>query len=143
VPRLVAWGLQTIVGFRPLWYPPSVRFRAGTVEASVANILQVKMPDGRTIWARVEAGPADVAAKDVIKKLDIDDLKSTFGSVSEAVQEAARGLCPDTISVEFGVELGVKAGKLVSILAEASGKASLKVSMSWSAEPGSTPNSGG
>jgi hypothetical protein len=112
------------------------------MEASVANAVKVEMPDGGVIWARVEAGPSDVAAKDVIKKLDIDDLKATFGSVSEAVHEAARDLRPDTISVEFGVELGVKAGKLVSILAEASGKASLKVSMSWSAGSGSPADAG-
>ncbi|PRX15917.1 CU044_2847 family protein [Actinoplanes italicus] len=99
----------------------------------MASAVKVEMPNGQVIWARVETGASDVAMTDAVKRLDVDELKSSIHAVSAAVRTAAEDLTPDTVTVEFGLELALKAGKLVSVLAEASGKASLRVSMSWSA----------
>ncbi|MDT0529182.1 CU044_2847 family protein [Micromonospora sp. DSM 115977] len=99
----------------------------------MTSVVKVEMPDGQVIWARVGTGAGDVAASDVVKKLDVEELKSSVRAVSSAVRAATTELLPDTVTVEFGFELAVKAGKLVSVLTEVGGKATLSVSMSWSA----------
>jgi Trypsin-co-occurring domain 1 len=96
------------------------------------KLVQVELPGGEVIWAKVASdGPADVSSLVGIHRLDMDQLRATVGGVSHAVRSALGRLEPDEINIEFGLELALKSGKLTSVLAEASGKASVKVSVGW------------
>jgi hypothetical protein len=116
----------------------------------MSRSVQVQLPTGDIVWARVETeGPSDVAAGGLLK-LDPDDLRKTLRGVSESVRGALVDLTPDQLQIEFGLQLTAKSGKITSMLAEAGATASIKVSMTWvkdtaaatevAAEPGDTKN---
>jgi hypothetical protein len=93
--------------------------------------LQVELPDGQVIWARVAVdGPQNVKS-DTLRRLDIDDLSRTVHGVSSALQQAVGDLAPDKVEVEFGLELALKSGAVISMLAEAGATASVKVTLAW------------
>lgn len=93
--------------------------------------LQVELPTGEKIWARVTAeGPANVSSG-VLQRLDIEDLRRTVRGVSSSLRQALDDLTPDQLQVEFGLELSLKAGKLTSMLAEAGATATVKVTLGW------------
>lgn len=101
--------------------------------------LQVSLPNGDQIWARVAVeGPSDVSSSP-LKRLQLDDLGQTIQSVADTVREAAKDLVPDELEVEFGLELTLKAGKLTSMLAEASGSASMRVKLIWKGPTADSP----
>jgi Trypsin-co-occurring domain 1 len=101
----------------------------------MAGLVQVELPSGQVIWARVSSdGPADAAGGRVLHRLDMDELRATVAGVSETVRSALGQLRPDELNIEFGLELAMKTGKLISVLAEASGTASVKVTLGW--QPG-------
>lgn len=98
----------------------------------MSKSIQVQMPSGEIIWARVDGdSPQNVSNSQMIKKLDLDELKDAIHGVSESMRLALDDLRPDEVAIEFGVELAVKSGKLTSVLAEASGKASIKIMLAW------------
>jgi hypothetical protein len=100
--------------------------------------VQIKLPTGEVIWARVAVdGPRNVASSG-LKHLNVDDLCQTVHGVSETLKKAVGSLAPDEIEIEFGLELALKSGMIVSMLAEAGATASIKVTLNWKPEP-STP----
>ena len=97
----------------------------------MSRSVQVQLPSGDVVWAKVETeGPSDVAAGGLLK-LDPEELRKTLRGVSESVREALVDLTPDQLQIEFGIQLTAKSGKITSMLAEAGATASIKVSMSW------------
>jgi Trypsin-co-occurring domain 1 len=93
--------------------------------------LQVELPTGEVIWARVAVdGPQNVASGG-LRRLDIDGLSRTVRGMSSSLRAAVDDLAPDEVQVEFGLELALKSGQLISMLAEAGGTASIKVTLAW------------
>jgi len=93
--------------------------------------LQVELPTGETIWAKVAVeGPTNVSSG-VLQLLDIEDLRRTVRGVSLSLRQALDDLAPEKLEVEFGLELSLKAGKLTSMLAEAGATATVKVTLGW------------
>jgi hypothetical protein len=100
-------------------------------ECMTAVPLEVQLPSGETIWARVAVeGPANVSSG-VLQRLDVEDLRRTVRGVSSSLREAVDDLTPDQLEVEFGLELSLRAGKLISMLAEAGATATVKVTLGW------------
>ncbi|HCT80390.1 MAG TPA: hypothetical protein DGG94_08080 [Micromonosporaceae bacterium] len=98
----------------------------------MASLVQVELPNGQVIWARVSTdGPSDVAHTGVQHHLNMDELRVMMAGISETVRSTLENLRPDDIRIEFGLELTVKSGKLISVLAEASSTASVTVSLGW------------
>lgn len=96
--------------------------------------VQVELPTGEIIWARVAMdGPQNVASKG-LPRLDPEDLGRTVQGVSASLRQALDGLAPDELQVEFGLELALKSGKVISILAEGGVAASVKVTLTWERE---------
>jgi Trypsin-co-occurring domain 1 len=96
--------------------------------------VQVQLPTGEVIWAKVAVdGPQNVASG-TLQHLDIDELGRTIRGLSASLYQAVDRLMPDEVEVEFGLELALKSGKLISMLAEAGGTASVKVTLGWKAE---------
>jgi Trypsin-co-occurring domain 1 len=93
--------------------------------------VQVELPTGEVIWARVAVdGPQNVASGG-LHRLDVEDLGRTVRGVSASLRQAVDGLVPDEVEVEFGLELALKSGAIISMLAEAGATASVKVTLSW------------
>ena len=97
--------------------------------------LQVELPTGEIIWARVAVdGPQNVASGS-LQRLDVEALGRTVRGMSASLRAAVDDLAPDEVEVEFGLELALKSGQLISMLAEAGGTASVKVTLAWKGEP--------
>jgi hypothetical protein len=93
--------------------------------------IQVELPTGDVIWARVTSdGPSNVAAG-ALARLDAAELQRTVRGVAVSLRDALDDLVPDQLEVEFGLELSVKTGKVTSMLAEAGGTATVKVKLTW------------
>ena len=100
--------------------------------------VQVELPTGEVIWARVTVdGPQNVTSGG-LQRLDVEDLRRTVRGVSASLREAVEDLVPDEVQVEFGLELALKSGKLISLLAEAGATASAKVILTWKGDAAST-----
>jgi hypothetical protein len=81
--------------------------------------VQVQLPTGEVIWAKVTVdGPQNVASGG-LQRLDVEELGRTVQGLSASLHQAVDSLVPDDVEVEFGLELALKSGKLVSMLAEA------------------------
>lgn len=95
--------------------------------------VKVELPSGDRIWVRLpqDDGPSNVSAGDVLRRLDLADLRATIQGVSNSVRAALDGMCPDEVSVQFGLELALKTGKLTSVLAEGSASGSICVTVAW------------
>jgi hypothetical protein len=93
--------------------------------------LQVQLPTGEIIWAKVGIdGPSNVSAG-IMQHLNVEELRKIARGVSASLREAFADVTPDQVQVEFGLELSIKSGKLLTMLAEAGGAATLKVTLSW------------
>lgn len=93
--------------------------------------VQVELPTGEVIWARVTVdGPQNVTSGG-LQHLDVEDLRRTVRGVSATLREAVDDMVPDEVEVEFGLELALKSGKIISLLAEAGATASAKVTLTW------------
>jgi hypothetical protein len=108
--------------------------------------VQLLLPGGETIWARVTVDDDDDGLHNVgsgvLQRLDVEDLRRTVRGVSGSVREALAGLVPDQLQVEFGLELAVKTGKLTSMLAEAGAMGSIKVTLTWNGQAPPTTSIG-
>lgn len=101
--------------------------------------LQVELPTGEVIWARVAVdGPQNVASGG-LHRLDVEDLSRTVRGMSASLRAAVDDLAPDEVEVEFGLELALKSGQLISMLAEAGATASVKVTLAWKADATTAP----
>ncbi|MDH2424031.1 CU044_2847 family protein [Sphaerisporangium sp. TRM90804] len=100
------------------------------------QLVEVALPDGQTIWARVsvQPGPRDSGLFDGAVRT-VKGFDTTLRAVAANVREAVAGAGPEQVSVEFGIEVAVGKDGLVAALAGASGTATLKVCMSWSSPP--------
>jgi hypothetical protein len=93
--------------------------------------VQVELPTGEVIWARVTVdGPQNVTSGG-LQRLDVSDLGQTVRGISASLRQAVSTLTPDEVQVEFGLELALKSGKIISMLAEAGTTASVKVTLAW------------
>jgi hypothetical protein len=93
--------------------------------------LQVELPTGEIIWARVAVdGPQNVTSG-ALRRLDVDAMSRTVRGMTASLRAAVDDLAPDEVQVEFGLELALKSGQLISMLAEAGGTASVKVTLAW------------
>jgi hypothetical protein len=93
--------------------------------------VQVQLPTGEVIWAKVSVdGPQNVASAG-LHSLDVEELGRTVRGLSASLYHAVGGLLPDEVQVEFGLELALKSGKVISMLAEAGATASVKVTLGW------------
>jgi hypothetical protein len=93
--------------------------------------VQVELPTGEVIWARVAVdGPQNVTSGG-LQRLDVEELSQTVRGVSASLRQAVSNLVPDEVQVEFGLELALKSGKIISMLAEAGATASVKVTLAW------------
>jgi len=96
--------------------------------------VQVQLPTGEIIWAKVAVdGPQNVAATG-LHQLDMDELGRTVQGLSASIHQAVASVLPDEVQVEFGLELTLKSGKLISVLAEAGATASVKVILGWTGD---------
>jgi hypothetical protein len=100
--------------------------------------VQVELPTGEVIWARVTVdGPQNVASGG-LQRLDVEDLRRTVRGVSATLRQAVDDLAPDEVEVEFGLELALKSGKIISLLAEGGATASAKVTLTWKSDAAPT-----
>ena len=100
--------------------------------------VQVQLPTGEVIWAKVEVdGPQNVASAG-LQRLDVEELGRTVRGLSASLYQAVDSLLPDEVEVEFGLELALKSGKVISMLAEAGTTASVKVTLGWKGDKTAT-----
>lgn len=93
--------------------------------------VQVQLPTGEVIWAKVTVdGPQNVASTG-LQRLDVEELSRTVRGLSASLHQAVDSLMPDDVEIEFGIELALKSGMLISMLAEAGATASVKVTLGW------------
>lgn len=97
------------------------------------QLVEVQLPDGQIICARVESpgGPQDSGLFDAGARV-LRGFDATLRSVAANVHDAVAQAAPDEVSVEFGVELALGKDGLVAALAGTSGSAAVKVTLSWS-----------
>jgi hypothetical protein len=96
-----------------------------------SKAIQVELPTGDVIWARVPTDGASNVSSGTLQRLDVDDLRKTVRGVSESLREALDELTPDQVQIEFGLEFAIKTGKITSMLAEMGATATVKVSLTW------------
>lgn len=96
-----------------------------------SRAIQVELPNGDVIWARVPVDGVSNIKSGTLQRLDVDDLRRTVRGVSESLRDALKDLAPGQIQIEFGLELAVKTGKITSMLAEAGATATVKVALTW------------
>ena len=100
--------------------------------------VQVQLPTGEVIWAKVAVdGPQNVASGG-LQRLDVEELGRTVRGLSASLYQAVDSLMPDEVEVEFGLELALKSGKIISMLAEAGATASVKVTLGWKGDKTAT-----
>lgn len=107
----------------------------------MSDIVQVKMPDGEAIWARVSpsAGARDVGFATRSAELAAGEIARLARSVIGMVHDAVGDHQADEISVDFGIELSAKTGKVIGVLGEVGGTSSIVVHMTWRNGQGRPP----
>jgi hypothetical protein len=103
-----------------------------------SKAVQVQLPTGDVIWARVPAEGAANVSSGVLHRLDIEDLRATVRGVSESLREALDDLAPSQVQIEFGLALAAKTGKITSLLAEVGATATIKIALTWQGEAPAT-----
>ena len=100
--------------------------------------VQVQLPTGEVIWAKVAVeGPQNVASVG-LQRLDAEELSRTVRGLSASLHQAVDSLLSDEVEVEFGLELALKSGKVISMLAEAGATASVKITLGWKGDKTAT-----
>jgi len=100
----------------------------------VAEIVEVMLPDGQIIHARL---PGTDEVRDIgfdkARALVLDGLQNTVRAIVDNLHPVLERHAPDEVGVEFGLELAARSGKVVSVLAEASATSSIKIQLTWRA----------
>jgi Trypsin-co-occurring domain 1 len=108
--------------------------------------IQVALPDGTVIWARVSGAeqlgagrPSNVGTGQRVATA-VEGMTEVIQGVAASLREAVRTVAPDEVAVRFGLELSASTGKLVSLLAATDATASITVDLTWhKAGPAPTP----
>ena len=107
-----------------------------------SKVIQVELPTGQVIWARVPVEGVANVSEGTLQRLDIEDVRSTVRGVSDSLRQAFDDLMPAQVQIEFGLELAVKTGKITSLLAEAGAKATVKIALTWTGDAAATVEMG-
>jgi NTP-dependent ternary system trypsin peptidase co-occuring protein len=104
----------------------------------MSDIVQVSLPDGESIWARVSppAGARDVGFATRSAEFAAGEVAKLARAVIGIVRDAVGDQQADEISVDFGIELSAKTGKVIGVLGEVGGTSSIVVHMTWRDDPG-------
>jgi hypothetical protein len=121
----------------------------------VESPVEVLMPDGTKVWARVSGDLAESPSATGNGRLDefggesgvdvarrsgdgkdsgparVQNFVETVQSVAASVHEAVAGAAPTAVSVEFGLELSVESSAIVAVLAHVGAKTSVTVRLEW------------
>jgi hypothetical protein len=98
------------------------------------EVVEVELPDGSVVLARVEIRDGDVAALDRFK---LDAVAANAARLGHWVKDSILDVLPtkpDRFGVQVGLDLVVQSGVLTSIIASASTQASFAVTMEWDRE---------
>jgi Trypsin-co-occurring domain 1 len=103
----------------------------------MSEIVQIQLPSGQVVWARVSttSRTRDAGLRSLAGVLSIDNFPETVAAVAESVRRGLRHLSPQEVGVEFGIEFHATAGGIISVLADTGGSASVKVQLTWSGAP--------
>jgi hypothetical protein len=106
----------------------------------MSEIMQVRLPDGQEIWARVTSaeGAADIGFGDRVKAAAVENLNHMIGAVAGNLHAALEEYDADEVSADFGIELSLQSGRVIGILAETQAKAGVTVHLTWR-KPGAPP----
>jgi Trypsin-co-occurring domain 1 len=98
---------------------------------SDTEIVEIALPEGRTMLARIQAagGPVDVGLAGRV--IDWSELSDAVIAIGGNLWQALEQVGPHRAWVEFGLTLGVKSGKVAAMLVEGNAQASLKVRLEW------------
>lgn len=121
----------------------------GIEGGSVAQLLQLEMPDGQLMWAMIEMpdGPSDAGLTDVITE-KLHGFNESLHTLATTVRSALATARPEEATVEFGLELAAGKTGVVAALVGGSGKAAIKVTLKWTSsgadaqETSSAPDQG-
>jgi hypothetical protein len=98
----------------------------------MTELIQVQMPDGEVVWAKVETvGPSDVGIGDRV--LPLKGLTEAVRAVVSNVQNGLNTVKPDEFTAEFAVELALAEDGIVAALVGLQANASVKITATWSA----------
>ena len=100
----------------------------------VRELVEVELPEGRTMWVSVEAAdiPRDVGMAERIGELP--GVADAARWVATELMAGLRAVKPDRVSAEFGLELALGNRGLVAAVCGVGGKAGIKVTMTWGAD---------
>lgn len=73
--------------------------------------LQVELPTGEVIWARVTVDRPQNIASSGLQHIDVEDLSRTVHGVSSVLRQAVNDLAPDEIEVGTSLRAAVRAGR--------------------------------
>lgn len=107
-----------------------------------SKVIQVELPSGQVIWARVPVDGASNISDGTLQRLDMEDVRATVRGVSDSLRQAFDDLLPAQVQIEFGLELAIKTGKITSLLAEAGAKATVKIALTWNGDAPPTVEAG-
>jgi hypothetical protein len=96
-----------------------------------SEVVEVELPDGAVVLARVAIRDGDVAALDRFK---LDALAANAARVGLWAKESVLSILPAKparLGVELGLDLTVQSGAVIGIIASASSQASLSITMEW------------
>ena len=110
----------------------------------MSEIVQVRLPDGQEIWARVTSGdgPADIGLVDRAKAMAAENITELIAAVAGNVRSALDEYEADEVSADFGIELSLQTGRVLGVLAETGATASVTVHLTWR-KPTAPPETGG
>lgn len=102
---------------------------------SDSEIVEIALPEGRTMLARIQrqGGPVDVGLASRV--IDWSEMTDAVVAVGGNLWRALEQVAPHRAWVEFGLTLGVKSGKVAAMLVEGDAQASLKVRLEWNPSP--------
>jgi hypothetical protein len=95
------------------------------------EVIELELPDGSTVLARVEAADLDVSA---FQRIKLADVSATAARVAHWAKHSALTALPrrpDRLSVEVGIAFTVQSGALVSLIAAGASEASIKLILEW------------
>jgi hypothetical protein len=99
----------------------------------MSEIVQIRLPEGREIWARVTSddGPVDITFGDRARSLAVENINQLIEAVAGTMRTALDEYDADEVSADFGIELSFQTGRVIGILAETGATANITVHLTW------------